>query len=375
MENKENEISNIHSQYELRHVDLQNEKNLLEDKIKFLNNLQSELDTTIHKLEEENFYLKNNQTTTIEEISKEINFKQKDLESKDEVIKDYISEIEKLKRKVDEYKEKTGILEEDIEKIKERYLSSERKFKDDIINMRDLISKKDEDLQSTANERERLKYENEKIKLELKSLEQTKNHDEIFLSQIEEMQKKFSEKETKLNEEKNSATNNYKREIENLNSQLKKASQNNDKETKLTQVENQKLKEEIKYLKDELESIKDLKDKTFKLEKNLNEVQNNYAVKKIELTQSQMECEKYRDEMSRLMQTYKAQDQEQKETISILEKELIETKQKLGDVLNELGEQENNTNSSSSRQDPKKKGLFSFFSKKKKEKGDENTPK
>jgi chromosome segregation ATPase len=357
------------SLYGLQISEIQNEKSILEEKINFLNNLKQELDDTIHKLEQENYSLKNDQTTTIEEIK---NYTQKDLESKDEVIRNYSTEIDLLKKKNLEYEEKISLLENEVEKVKERYLNSERKFKHDIINMRDIIGKKDEDLQKTANENERVKYENEKIKLELKSLEQTRNKDEIFLSQIEEMQQKFSEKETKLNEEKTLLTNNYKKELETLNSQLKKASQNNDKETKLIQVENQKMKEEIKFLKDEIDSFKEIKEKAFKLEKNLNELQNNYAVKKIELTQSQMECEKYREEMSRLMQNYKTQDQVQKESISKLEVDLIETKQKLGDVLNELSEHENKTNTSSSREDGKKKGLFSIFSKKKKDKGDEN---
>lgn len=373
LEGKQTDLDNLIDRHELDKIELKNEIKLLVEKLNISNDTKTELESTIQNLEEEKLSILNKESYNNEIINQEISLKLKDLESKNEIIKEKSNELSALQKRFSELEEKFKFNEIEKDSNRERFAINEKKYKEDIINMREILSQKDQELQELYNEKENLKYENDKTKLEIKNLMESKSNDEIFIHQIQELQSKFSEKEMKMNEEKNNIIMNYKKEIDNLNTQIKKVSQTNEKDSKLIQLENQKLKEEVKYLKDEVESGKDLKEKNFRLEKNLGELQNTFAMKKIELTQSQMECDKYREELSKINSDYQTQQRDHLETVQLLENELILTKQKLGDTLNELSEQINlyNNSTMTSRGDEgKKKGLFSLFSKKNKNKED-----
>ena len=91
---------------------------------------------------------------------------------------------------------------------------------------------------------------------------------------------------------------------------------------------------------------------------------NNLAIKKVELSQCESEKENLFSENRRIM----IDVNDQKNKIENLEKDLIFTKQKLGDVLNELSEAENKTKPNEKGNESiekKKTGFSSFFSKKK----------
>jgi chromosome segregation ATPase len=298
----------------------------------------------------------------LQDVNEEMISKQKAIEAKESLLKENKQEVFALKANIENLEEKLKFYEIEKENSKDRFYSAEKKYKDDIINLRNKISQKDEEFQNFANDKEVLRFENDKLKQELKKLEYSKNSDDHFFNQITDIQNKYSEKEIKIIEEKENVIRGLKKEIDSLNSQHRKASSSIDKDVKIAQSENQFLKQEVAYLKEESVNNRELKDKILKLEKLLTEMQNNFAIKKVELTQTQMECDKYREDLHKLELILKTHNKEQEDKIQILEKEVVETKQKLGDVLNELSESENR-NGSNKGEEKKKK--FSFFGKKK----------
>ncbi len=363
LNSKEDEINSLKSSIKESTNQRSQDTQAYSDKI---NHLKSEIESAeekIRELEEENMNLKNNQSQGQQEAHESAIGLNKELQNKDSAIKEKNQELQKLAYHIENLEEKIKFNEMDKESQLERFYHSENKFKDDIINFRQMISQKDIELQNLANEKESVRFENDKLKQELKKLEDSKSNDEFFFDQISDMQIKFAEKEKNLSEEKESIIKSLKKDIENLNSTVKKSSLNNEKELKILQTENVSLKQEVNYLREEVSSHRDLKDKIIKLEKFLSEIQNGLALKKVELTQSQMECEKYREELNKLENSLKNENHSQKELIEILQLELVETKQKLGDTLNELGDCESKLTNS---QRGEEKNKFSFFGKKKK---------
>jgi uncharacterized protein YigA (DUF484 family) len=79
--------------------------------------------------------------------------------------------------------------------MREHYLISERKFKEDIINFRQKIEEKDVELKQLSSDKEILRYENEKFKSEMKNYESHKTNNESFFSQINDLQIKLTDKE------------------------------------------------------------------------------------------------------------------------------------------------------------------------------------
>jgi hypothetical protein len=163
------------------------------------------------------------------------------------------------------------------------------------------------------------------------------------------MQKKFLEREKKILEEKSEEIKNLKIEIDSLNVKSKKYVADNEKE--FLKRENKNLKDEIGHLKSDLNLYSGMKEKCFNLEKSLITMQNVFANKNVEFTQIESECEKLKLEKSKTENILN----EKIVTIEILQKELIDTKQRMGDVLNELSEMEKKKNMSAREVDTKKK--------------------
>ena len=94
---------------------------------------------------------------------------------------------------------------------------------------------------------------------------------------------------------------------------------NLDKELNKITSENQFLKQEIEHLREDSLASKELKEKVLKYEKTLTEIQNNFAIKKVELTQTLSEVDKLKDEKKELNLLIK----NQKLSIENLEKEPV----------------------------------------------------
>lgn len=337
----------------------------LEDRLKEMSHEVSNLEDKVENLENQIKILKENENKNLNEINTDIISKQNLVDQKEKIIKENLHEIEHLKRDFQDLQEKLKIVEISKEKHQSTSVSAERQYKEDILNMRNVIEEKDIKIQNLAFEKENLRYENEKLKQEFKNLESNMTSDQTFFNQISDIQTKLSDKENKFLEEKEQEIFNLKREIESINTQYKKAKQNLEKDINKLQSENVFLKQENEHLKLEEEALKDTKNKIIKLEKAMSEMQNMFAIKKVELTQKENEIEKTQEEKEKLT----AIINQNKIKIDILEKELVLTKQSLGDVLNEVSELESRLSGGSTErtetEEKKKKKRFGFFSKKK----------
>lgn len=314
-------------------------------------------------LKDQELQLKNNSGKSEQgDFDKAIEETQKKLDLKENQIKNLKHENEIIAKKIELFEEKIKALTSEKDNIMENYSNSERKFKQDSINFKNKIEDKDIIIQSLMDEKEALRYENEKAKSELKNFEKNKSNDREFFDQIQLIQQKAQEREKKLIEEKDSQIKNIKKENESLLGQLKKNDINKDKEYKKILNENLFLKQDVEALKNENKEIWDFKDKLFKSEKLIIQMENNLIMKKVELSNKETEKEKLFSDNKRL----ESQIFECKLKIENLENDLIFSKQKLGDVLNEMSEIESSAITSERSLDniSEKKSSFSFFKKK-----------
>lgn len=291
------------------------------------------------------------------------------INQKDSQIKESKAEINSLNNTINLLEEKVKILSFEKDGQIQNLMDSEKKLKDSIILYKQKLEEKDSYMQSVLDEKEKLKFECEKLKFDIKNAEKSKTNDEDLINQINQIQIRAAEKERKILEEKDQEIRLLKKEIESLKVESKKTN------ATFSERENSKSQNEILYLKKEIDNLKlenkeakQYKDNVLKLEKTILDLQNNLAIKKVEISQCENEKEKLASENRKIVMEIN----EQKSKIENLEKDLVFTKQKLGDVLNELGEYENNnttlkTDKSVESIEKKKTGFASFFSKKKKD--------
>ncbi len=311
----------------------------------------TEYEEKLHRATEELEIYKVNQTqSSNDEIAKLTKL----LELKETKIIETMDQNDTLKKENLNLSEKLNVLllEKDKYIINKEY--AEKNYKEDILAFRKKIEEKDTLIQNINYENENLKFEIEKLKVELKNLETTKSNDEAFFAQISNMQNLYSDRDKKAVSDLENEIKTLKKEIDTLNSQIKKNSMNYESEMNKIKSENIMFKQEIINLTDDSVGAKDNKEKIIKLEKTVSELQNNIALKKVELTQSQQEYDRKKDENTKLSQSIV----ELNLKIDSLERELIVTKQKLGDVLNEMSEMENAVILKSPDSKDKKKGIF-----------------
>lgn len=348
---------------------MQLEKQGLENVIKNLHKEISILEEKLLVKETELESIKESEDKNVGDMKSEMNDYLLMMKERDNQIKENKAEINNLTNQINSLGEKLRVMNMEKDGHIQNLFDSERKLKDNIIMYKQKMEEKENFIQSILDEKEKLKFDNEKLKSEIKSFEKNKSYDEELINQISLIQSRAAEKERKITEEKDSEIRQLKKDIDNLTLQVKKS--NSDKENSKTTSENLFLKSEVENLRQENKEIKEYREKMMKLERSIIDLQNNLAIKKVEISQSESDKEKLISENRRMC----IEVNDQKSKIENLEKDLIYTKQKLGDVLNELSEMENhnttptprNTDKSMDSVDKKKSGFSSFFSKKKKD--------
>jgi len=290
------------------------------------------------------------------------------LKERDSQIKENKAEINNLTNTVNMLEEKLNLISIEKEGQIQSLFDSEKKLKDNVILYKQKLEEKDSYLQNILDEKEKLKFECEKLTADIKNVEKNKTNDEDLINQINQIQIKAAEKEKKIIEEKDQEIKQLKKDIETLRQENKRSNTNNsERENAKSQNEILYLKKEIEELKQENKEAKQGKENLIKLERTILDLQNNLAIKKVEISQCETEKEKLASENRKTLMEIN----EQKIKIENLEQDLVYTKQKLGDVLNELSEMENyGSNKSPDKNndsviEKKKTGFSSFFSKKK----------
>ncbi len=353
---------------------MQVEKQGLENLIKNLHSEIRILEDTLSFKETELQTLRESEDKSMGSMKSELNENLISLTQKDSQLKESKAEINSLTSTVNLLEEKLKILGFEKDGQIQNLMQSEKTLKDSIILYKQKLEETDKYMQSVLDEKEKLKFDCEKLKSEIKNAERSKTNDEDLINQISQIQIKAVEKERKICEEKDQEIRLLKRELENLKLESKKSNANySERENTKALTENLFLKKEIENLKLENTEAKQYKEKMIKLEKTILDLQNNLAIKKVEISQGENEKEKLVSESRKIVMEIN----EHKNKIEILEKDLVFTKQKLGDVLNELSEYENSGNSNNPVKtdksfesvEKKKSGFSSFFSSKKKKDG------
>lgn len=222
--------------------------------------------------------------------------------------------------------------------------------------MRNIIDERDQKIKELDEEKENLNISILTLLTEVKNLKDNKKYDDDLLNQINSM-KNFALEKEKIIEEKNIEIKNFQ------NLMIKQQNFTNNNEKEKINYELNLLKKQIESLKIENRIIKDLKEKIIFLENKILENENNSLLIKSKLISSENENEKLSSNNRNLM----IEIQNLKNEKNNLEKDLVYTKQKLGDAINEISEYEEKHNedySKNKNNEKKKTGFSSLFSKK-----------
>ncbi len=251
------------------------------------------------------------------------------LSSKDEQIFDLKKEISNLKNK---------ILTESNNRKTQTMLNgiNEKELKSKISELQILLNDKEEEILELQEKYDNLKYESKRLKPKLKyvNIDDEEGGDDNgnnsnFLNQLKEMQKTYKEREEKLIREKNEEIK--KLRIRNQSLERESNLYNNDKSTDIRKYLNEikKLKNINNNLEDDLKYYKELNNKYVENEKR----NTTYESENLKL---QNLIQKKDEEIEEMLNQQKKMEEENR----MLERQLINSKGKLGEVLNELAEVE-----------------------------------
>ena len=291
-------------------------------KLKIKINSQQENIKSLNELIE----LNEKQNNEKEEMTENMQKLLEQISSKDKQIFDLKKEISDLNNKI--------ITEENNIKTKKMLSDiTEKELKNNINNLQNIINEKYNQLVELRTKYDNIKYDSKRFHPKIHYIEDSdeeKNEDnnEMMLNQIKEIQKTYKEREEKLLKEKNE-------EIKKLrlkNSNLVRESyleNNNNIDIKKYVNEINRLKNVNKNLEKDLDYYKDLNNKFVNNEKRT-------TVYESENVKLQNLLQQKNEEIDIIMQKHKKLEEENR----MLERQLVNSKGKLGEVLNELVEVE-----------------------------------
>ena len=315
-----------------------NEKNAnissYNEKLKLKNEENMKLNVKIRTLEEniqlmkDEMEINNKQKLENEESTKNKRKLLEQISSKDKIIYELKEEISELKNK----------MQTELNTRKTQTMLNgltEKELKSKINELQNTINAKEEEIVELQLKYNNFKYDSKRLKSKLAYIDIDNEENDIdngnninFLNQIKEMQKTFKEREEKLIKEKNE--------------EIKKLRMRNKSLERESGLDNNKNLDIKKYLNE----IKRLKNLNSTLEEDLNyykDLNDQYIDKERRRTIYESEnaklqnlLQKKNEEIDELKINKKKLEEENK----MLERQLINSKGKLGEVLNELAEVE-----------------------------------
>ena len=304
-----------------------NQLNLKEEEIQKLNvkirsmeeNIQS-LNEIIEVMKREN--RENNGNSVTENMSKLL----EQISEKDKKIFNLQKELNELNNKINTDMDN---------KNTQNMLSTinEKELKNNINELQKIINDKDNELNDLRIKYDTLKYESSKFKtkMDYNGEEQfDENNNEIFINQLKEIQKTYKEREEKLINEKNEEIRKLKLRNKDL---FRESVLENNNSIDITKYINEinRLKSINSSLEEDLNYYKELNSKFLDNEKKSTIYENENAQLKNLLHQKNNEIDNMQRKEKDLAQQNK-----------FLEKQLVDTKDNLGNVLNDLAEAESN---------------------------------
>jgi chromosome segregation ATPase len=268
--------------------------------------------------------LNNRNKENKEEITENMKKLLEQVASKDRQIFDLKKEVSELNNKIitEINDRKTHNMINDI---------AEKDLKNKINELQKVIKEKDNELDELKIKYENLQYNANKLQPKINYFEESISEQTIgnnqTLLKIQDLQKAYKEREEQLLKEKNEEIKQLKMKIK----ELERGSQDNNKSIKIKKYINEinKLKVLNANLEEDLGYYKDLNNKVVDYEKRITTFESeNIRLQKI-LTEKN-------NEIDNMQKKHRKIEEEKK----ILEKQLVNSKGKLGDVLNELAEVE-----------------------------------
>ena len=212
---------------------------------------------------------------------------------------------------------------------------NEKELKNKINELQKIIDEKDNELNDLRTKYDNLKYESTKFKTKVDYNNEdegqfNENNNEIFINQIKEIQKTYREREEKLINEKNEEIRKLKLRNKDL---FRESILDNNSNVDINKYINEinRLKSLNSTLEEDLSYYKELNARFVETEKKSTVYESENAQLKNLLHQKENEI----DNMLK-------KEKELNEKNEFLEKQLVDAKDNLGNVLNDLAEAENN---------------------------------
>ena len=213
---------------------------------------------------------------------------------------------------------------------------TEKELKLKISELQNIINQKDEEIMELQTKYDNIKYDSKRLKskLTLAEIEEEEENDKDngnnlnFLNQINEIQKTFKEREEKLIKEKNEEIKKLRLHNQNLE---RESCLDNNKAIDIKKYLNEikKLKNSNANLEEDLKYYKELNKKYIDIEKRK-------TIYESENVKLQNLLQKKKEEIEVMQINQKKLEEENR----MLERQLVNSKGKLGEVLNELAEVE-----------------------------------
>ena len=212
---------------------------------------------------------------------------------------------------------------------------NEKELKNKVNELQKIIEEKDNELNDLRTKYDNLKYESSKFKTKVDYNNEdegqfNENNNEIFINQIKEIQKTYREREEKLINEKNEEIRKLKLRNKDL---FRESVLDNNSNVDINKYINEinRLKSLNSTLEEDLSYYKELNARFVETEKKSTVFESENAQLKNLLHQKENEI----DNMHK-------KEKELNEKNEFLEKQLVDAKDNLGNVLNDLAEAENN---------------------------------
>ena len=210
---------------------------------------------------------------------------------------------------------------------------NEKELKKHINELQEIINEKDNELNDLRTKYDTLKYESSKFKTKVDYNDEeqfSENNNEIFINQLKEVQKTYKEREEKLLNEKNEEIRKLKMRNKDL---FRESVLDNNNNVDISKYVNEinRLKNLNSTLEEDLNYYKEINSRFVETEKKSTV----YESENIQLKNLLQQKENEIDNMQK-------KEKEYDEKYKFLEKQLVDTKDNLGNLLNDLAEAESN---------------------------------
>ena len=289
-------------------------------KIKTLEENNQNLNEIIEETKRENKEYNENSVT--ENMSKLL----EQISEKDKKIFNLQKELNELNNKI-----KSDMDNKDTQNMLTTF--NEKDLKNKINELQNIINEKDNELNDIRTKYDTLKYESTKFKTKVDYNEEeqfSENNNEIFINQIKEIQKTYKEREEKFLNEKNEEIRKLKLRNQDL---IRESVLDNNNNIDITKYVNEinRLKSLNANLEEDLNYYKEMNSRFVDIEKKSTLYETENVQLKNLLHQKDNEIE-----------NMKKKEKELDEINKLLEKQLVDSKDNMGNLLNDLAEAELN---------------------------------